>query len=170
MRFRVMPATLLLLAAPAAAAGQGTGPKFGCPSVEYRQFDFWVGRWDVTVQGKPAGTNEITLEEDGCLIHEHWKGGGGGTGQSFNFYDRSTRQWNQVWVSNQGAVLRLAGSYAGDQMRFTGVAPGPGGTERQQRLTFFKNADGSVRQLWEASGDGGTNWQVVFDGLYRKQP
>lgn len=35
-------------------------------------------------------------------------------------------------------------------------------------LTFFKNADGTVRQLWETSPDR-TSWQIVFDGLYTRQ-
>jgi hypothetical protein len=25
-----------------------------------------------------------------------------------------------------------------------------------------------VRQLWEASQDGGVNWSVIFDGLYTR--
>jgi len=166
---RVMSAGLLLSVAPGLAA-QTAAPKFGCPSTEFHQFDFWIGHWDVTVQDKPAGTNNITQEEGGCLIHEHWTGARGGTGQSFNFYDQSTRQWNQVWVDNSATVLRLAGSYGDNQMRFTGMAPGPDGKPQPQRLTFFRNGDGTVRQLWETSGDGGSSWQVVFDGLYRKQP
>jgi hypothetical protein len=38
-----------------------------------------------------------------------------------------------------------------------------------QRLTFFNNPDGTVRQLWESSNDEGKTWQVAFDGLYRKR-
>jgi hypothetical protein len=166
---RVRSAGLLLVVLSSPLAAQSAAPRFGCPAVEHRQFDFWVGRWDVTVQGKPAGTNDITMEEGGCLIHEHWTGARGGTGQSFNFYDRSTGQWNQVWVDNRATVLRLTGSFADNQMRLAGVAPGPDGKPQQQRLTFFQNPDGTVRQLWETSADG-SSWQVAFDGLYRKSP
>lgn len=141
---------------------------FGCPGAEYHQFDFWLGSWDVTAGGNPAGTNIITQEEQSCLIHEHWTGRGGSTGQSFNFYDASTRQWNQVWVDNQASSLRVSGTFADDQMKLTGVAPGPDGKPQQQRLTFFKNPDGTVRQLWETSADG-KDWAVAFDGLYRKK-
>jgi hypothetical protein len=147
-----------------AASPQG----FGCPGPEYHQFDFWIGTWDVTVAGKPAGMNVITQEEQSCLIHEHWTGRGGATGQSLNFYDSSTKLWNQVWVDNQASSLRLSGIYAEDQMKLAGVAPGPDGKPQQQRLTFFKNADGTVRQLWETSSDG-KDWAVAFDGLYRKR-
>jgi len=164
---RVSHLVLLLAMSPAALHAQAAPPTVGCPGSEYRQFDFWVGEWDVTVQGKPAGKNVITREEAGCLIHEHWTGASGATGQSFNFFDSSTRQWNQVWVDNSATSLRLAGIFADNQMRLTGVAPGPDGKPQQQRLTFFKNADGTVRQLWETSSDG-TSWQVVFDGLYRR--
>jgi hypothetical protein len=165
---RLLPATLLLALTSTDLIAQGTPPVFGCPGPEFHQFDFWVGQWDVTVQGKPAGSNTITQEEQGCLIHEHWTGAKGGTGQSFNFFDQSTKQWNQVWVDNSASSLRLAGTFADNQMRMTGVAPGPDGKPQQQRLTFFKNADGTVRQLWETSSDG-TSWQVAFDGLYRRK-
>ncbi|HSB53145.1 MAG TPA: hypothetical protein VLD58_02270 [Gemmatimonadales bacterium] len=166
MRFRF---TLLLpLLIPAVAAAQKAPPKFGCPTAVYRQFDFWVGDWDVTVNGAPAGRNNITLEEQGCLIHEHWTGSKGGTGQSLNYYDAATQRWNQVWVDNSGTSLRLSGTFADGKMLFTGVAPGPNGETLQQRLTFTRNPDGTVRQLWETSADGAT-WTVAFDGLYRRR-
>jgi hypothetical protein len=164
---RAVPAALLLALAGAGLSAQNAPPTFGCPGPEFRQFDFWVGQWEVTVQGNPAGTNIITREEQGCLIHEHWTGAKGGTGQSFNFFDASTRQWNRS--QSTPSSLRLSGTFADNQMRLTGVAPGPDGKPQQQRLTFFKNADGTVRQLWETSSDG-SSWQVAFDGLYRRKP
>lgn len=156
---------LLLIAVPLAA--QNPRPP-ACTDSTARQFDFWVGEWNVTVGPNQAGTNSVTLEEGGCLIHEHWVGSRGGTGQSFNFVDKSNGQWTQVWVDNQGGNLRLAGKFAGNQMQLTGSAPGPDGKLMQQRLTFTRNPDGSVRQLWESSADG-TTWTSVFDGLYRKK-
>jgi len=168
MRRIVRAATPALLLAWAPLAAQGT-PSFGCPEAEHRQFDFWVGTWTVTVGDNFAGSNVITNEEQGCLIHEHWSGSRGSTGQSFNFYDAASRQWHQVWVDNQGTWLHLTGHYADDEMRFTGTAPGPDGKPAPQRLTFFRNADGTVRQLWQASSDGGATWGTVFDGLYRRK-
>ena len=153
-------ALVLIVAAPAASQ---TPPR--CDDAKYRQLDFWVGDWTVTSAGKPAGTNLVTQEESGCLVHEHWSGAAGGTGQSFNFYDRTDGQWHQVWVSSTGTVLFLIGQYADGKLVYTGVAPGPQGAPQQQRLTFFHNADGTVRQLWESSSDG-KQWQTVFDGLY----
>ncbi|MDH5315289.1 MAG: hypothetical protein OEW44_02310 [Gemmatimonadota bacterium] len=137
-----------------------------CDSPEHRQFDFWIGEWTVTAAGKPAGHNLITLEEDGCVLHEHWTGAGGGTGQSFNFYDRQDGQWHQLWIDNAGQVLRLAGQYEQDEMRLAGESRGRDGVLIENRLTFSRNPDGSVRQLWVSRRPGQPEWTVVFDGLY----
>lgn len=170
MSIRRLLCLLCLAVVPAGASAQANpAPSFGCPAPEHRQFDFWVGNWNVTAKGRQAGTNDVTLEEAACLVHEHWSGAGGSTGQSFNFYDRGDGHWHQLWISNQGNVLRLSGAYSEGAMRFTGVAPGAQGRPQRQRLTFFRNSDGSVRQLWETSDDEGKTWQVAFDGLYRKQ-
>lgn len=155
-------ALLLLLLHTAAAAQQK------CSVVEYRQFDFWVGTWEVTARGGVAGRNEITLEEDGCVLHEHWTGSRGGTGQSFNIYDRGGRLWHQFWVDNSGTVLHLSGGLSDGVMLLTGTTAGSEGKTIHQRLSFTPNPDGTVRQLWEQSPDG-ESWSVVFDGLYRKQ-
>ncbi|MBK6423527.1 MAG: hypothetical protein IPI38_07255 [Gemmatimonadetes bacterium] len=171
MRRPIRRLTLVLLLGllPAALGAQNAAPAFGCGEASQRQFDFWLGRWDVTVGGNAAGTNEITLEEDGCLLHEHWVGSRGGTGQSLNWYDRGTGEWHQVWVDNQGNGLQLAGRFTEGRLTLLGTAPGPDGRPQSQRLSFTPNADGTVRQLWETSSDGGQSWQVSFDGLYRRR-
>lgn len=50
-----------------------------------------------------------------------------------------------------------------------GETKAPGGGIAQQRLAFTPNPDGTVRQFWEMSGDGGATWTVLFDGLYTRQ-
>jgi hypothetical protein len=39
-------------------------------------------------------------------------------------------------------------------------------TSPLNRITWSPNPDGSVRQHWEQSSDGGTTWATIFDGLY----
>jgi hypothetical protein len=140
-----------------------------CDAPEYRQLDFWVGDWNVTEGGGQAGTNLVTLEERGCLVHEHWTGAQGETGQSLNFYDRNDGAWHQVWVSSTGQVLNLKGHYADGALTYVGQNRKADGTTRQHRLSFRGTPDGTVRQLWESSSDGGKSWAVVFDGLYAKR-
>lgn len=154
---------ILSLAAPLGAQSAPT-----CDSPDHRAFDFWIGDWDVTVKGKPAGTNLVTLEEGKCVVHEHWSGTSGETGQSFNFFDRQLGQWRQVWIDNRGNPLDLRGGYQDGRMTLTGVTVTPQGPARQ-KITFTNNPDGTVRQLWESSTDEGRTWSVAFDGLYRKK-
>ncbi len=58
-----------LPAAPSASLGQSAPRAASCPGPEYRQFDFWVGEWDVALpDGKPAGTNRIAPILGGCAL------------------------------------------------------------------------------------------------------
>ncbi len=44
-----------------------------CRAEPYRQFDFWVGEWEVQDPAKNVvGRNKVTLEQEGCLILENW--------------------------------------------------------------------------------------------------
>lgn len=136
----------------------------------HRQFDFWVGEWDVKATGNESGpsigASRIEMIEKGCLILENWTGGGGSTGKSFNFYDRSMNKWRQVWIANSGGALDFTGEYRDNQMRYEGEARGPNGQKALQRLTFFNLGPDRLRQFWEQSSDGGKTWTVAFDGTY----
>jgi len=162
-----LPVLAAVLLSSATLAAQQSPPP-DCTGQKHRAFDFWLGDWEVTSNGQVAGTNSITLAQSGCLLHEHWTSARGGTGESFNFYDRTTDRWHQVWVDNRGSVLRLSGQPSGDTMRLEGETRGAQGPA-QQRITWTRNADGSVRQLWETSRDEGGTWTVVFDGHYKRR-
>ncbi len=142
-----------------------------CSSPEYRQFDFWIGRWEVTVpNGGVAGTNVIERIEGGCGLRERWEGTRGVTGTSLNIWNARDGRWHQTWIDNTGTLLRLDGGLVDGSMVMTGTtksATVEGGTTLQ-RITWTPNADGTVRQLWEASGDDGKTWSVAFDGLYTR--
>jgi len=44
-----------------------------CSDPVYRQFDFWLGQWDVySPKGKKAGDSKISLILDSCIILEEW--------------------------------------------------------------------------------------------------
>lgn len=154
---RALPVVLVFIAMP--QAGPQAPPRCGAP--EHRQFDFWIGDWTVTDSAGATtyGLNTITREEAGCLLHERWRGSRGGTGQSFNFYDRQTQRWEQVWVASTGSVLRLQGRFDGRSMVLEG-----GGN----RISWTPQPDGRVRQVWTATPDSGKTWQTSFDGWYRK--
>lgn len=162
--------TTFLLATGTLAAQTPPRAPQDCSSSDHRAFDFWLGEWEVTANGSLAGQNLITSTQGGCILHEHWTGTGGSTGESFNFYDRSTGKWNQLWIDAQGNVLRLEGGFEEGSLRLAGTTRGRNGGSTLQRLAFIPRSDGSVRQLWESSTDGGVTWVVVFDGRYVRKP
>jgi hypothetical protein len=107
---------------------------------------------------------------NGCALEENWQGAGAGgvTGSSFNMYDQATDQWHQTWIDSSGELLQLDGGLAGASMVLQGQRPAADGNGMTtHRITWTPNADGSVRQLWDASRNGET-WTVLFDGLYEK--
>ena len=177
---RLLFGTLLVFCLPLAAAAEESEPTPApaggpCAAAEYRQFDFWVGDWQVTQNGEPAGTNSIHPVHGGCALRENWQGTGEGgiSGSSFNIYDQARGTWHQTWVDSSGSLLLLDGSLVDGSMVLTGQRPTRDGSgQATHRSTWTPNADGSVRQLWEASKDAGSTWSVVFDGLYvrRAQP
>lgn len=44
-----------------------------CCSIEDKQFDFWVGEWNVfDTLGNYVGKNNVLKQYDNCLIQENW--------------------------------------------------------------------------------------------------
>jgi hypothetical protein len=177
----VLLASLLLLSVPVAAqvsdsAAAAAARRYPCRALpEARQFDFWVGDWDVTPFQAPAasapraiGTNRVELHLGDCMLLENWvsAGAAGGAGKSINFYDRNRRQWRQVWVADRGGSLDYAGEFKEGAMRFEGWTLAPNGSRVLQKLTFFHIHRDTVRQLFETSSDSGKSWQPGFDGRY----
>jgi tetratricopeptide (TPR) repeat protein len=136
---------------------------------EWRQFDFWIGEWDVyTPQGQLAGNNVIQNAEAGCLLIENWTGSLGGTGKSINFYDKEMGKWRQIWVANSGTITEFASSYDDKEqiMKLYGETQPRSGTKILRKLFFYNLAPGKVRQYSEQSTDDGKTWTVAYDFTY----
>lgn len=152
-----------LLACIAFISNQATA---ACDDAAYRNFDFWIGEWEVrTPDGKLAGINRITREYGGCVIHERYSSESGYSGESLNTYDAGRRHWHQTWVDNQGLLLLLEGQFADDQMVLEGETLDKNGKATKHRITWTRNADRTVRQLWEVT-DATGKWTTAFDGRY----
>jgi hypothetical protein len=156
------------------ASAQAQPTKDPCAAPEASQFDFWIGDWDVfNPAGKQVGTNRIERLYR-CGLHESWNGQKL-QGQSFNRWDADRGVWHQTWADSNGGLLLLEGVFRDGSMTLSdATVPGrkPGAALNEVRWT--PSPDGSVRQLWRVSPDGGTTWSVVFDGRYvassRPQP
>jgi len=138
---------------------------------ESRQFDFWIGTWDVqTSTGQPAGENTIDLILGDCVLLENWTSRGGGSGKSLNLFNAGAGFWQQTWVDAQGSVTEYRnGTYQDGVMRFTADSKGPDGKPVLQKLAFFNLAPGKVRQFGERSDDGGKTWTVEYDLSYLRR-
>ena len=90
-------------------------------------------------------------------------------GSSFNWYAPAEDRWHQVWVDNSGTRLDLTGGLENGAMVMSGMRVAQGKSVAD-RITWTPNDDGTVRQLWDQTSDGGENWTIVFDGLYRPVP
>lgn len=157
----------VLLACGTNAVGADEKPKSACASEVMHQFDFWIGYWNVTEKGKPAGSSHIERILDGCALLENWSGVGGGEGKSLNFFDQADGLWHQTWIDRTGGALFLAGKFENRAMRLEGIRPA---TVKQpavrNRITWTPLPGGKVRQLWESTATDKEEWVVQFDGLY----
>jgi hypothetical protein len=138
----------------------------------YRQFDFWIGEWEVFGPKGKAGTSRIERILDSCIILENWASARAGySGKSFNTYNRSTKQWQQTWVDNSGGSTEyLRGHAEKDKMIFyADNNRGKDGKNFLRRLSFYKLGSDKVRQHGERSDDGGTTWTTEYDLEYRRK-
>lgn len=157
-------------------AGAGTDQTSGgasaeepCSASEHRQFNFWIGTWDVhNPEGRQVGTNKIEPILGGCVLLESWKAAGPHAGHSYNIWDKATGRWHQTWVDNSGLLLLLEGGLEGDAMVLVGERPAREGSTRE-KITWTPISPDSVRQRWVSSADGGATWSTVFDGLYLRR-
>jgi hypothetical protein len=153
---------ILMFTAASPAKSQTT-----CSQDLYRQFDFWIGKWEVkSPDGKTVGWNEVTRELDGCLLVEHWKSAGGKSlGSSFNYYDIRDQLWHQLYLDNSGdagAFPAMTGYFLNGKM----VLLTDPKVKPLDRWTWYQISLGRVRQMAERSEDGGKTWATIWDSTY----
>ncbi|HEX9793922.1 MAG TPA: tetratricopeptide repeat protein [Planctomycetota bacterium] len=137
-------------------------------TARHREFDFWAGDWVVLDKsGKQIGKNRIEVVHGGAALHENWTSAAGNTGSSLTFYDAAQNRWHQTWIDQSGQALFVDGGLVDGSM-VLGNQIG----ERRNRITWTPMPDGRVRQIWQASADGGKSWADAFDGFYvrREKP
>jgi hypothetical protein len=143
-------------------------PPPACSSAEHRQFDFWVGRWNVfdAKTGKPAGSSVIEKLYGGCVLRENWSEPGF-AGGSLNIL-AADGKWHQTWTDQNGALREFVGGLVDGKMVLTAdMRPPLAPKARLVRMTFTPNADGTVRQFSDYSDDGGKTWNFRYDYLYQ---
>ena len=142
-------------------------------AAENRQFDFWIGEWNVVVSGTEApqvGSSKIELILNQCVVLENWTSARSPyAGKSFNIYNTDLKRWEQYWVDNVGGNIFFHGilqngvmDYWMDDMRQ------PDGKMLRRHLQFFKLDADTVRQFSQGSNDGGKTWFAEYDFTYHR--
>ena len=163
-------ATALLRAdRPARIAAREATLTAACAAPEYRQFDFWVGDWDVfeAAGGEKVARVQVERVLDSCALREDYRGTNGTHGQSFSMYDAPRKIWHQTWVTNRGQLLMIEGGPEGGQMILAGSYRDARGEETRVR-GMWKAAEGGVRETALTSSDGGKTWKPWFDLLFQE--
>jgi hypothetical protein len=145
-------------------------PVSPCPSkAEYRQFDFWLGEWDVIDHGEKIATSSIQNIIGGCVVFENYTQADGYAGKSFNFYDASLGKWRQTWVDAFGNVSEFSGDFKDGAMRYEGETHRWNGVKVLRKMILSKLDADRVRQYSEFSRDGGKTWAVAYDYIYTRR-
>lgn len=139
---------------------------------ESKQFDFWVGEWNVyTTQGQKGGDSKIEKLFTGCVILENWKGINGYEGKSFNFYSLTDKKWHEYWVDQNAVATSYEGNYDSTQKAivFYSYDHAKDANPFLVRLRFFNLDSNTVRQFSEKSTDDGKTWTTQYDLTYKRK-
>ncbi len=165
----------LLASSAQAGSGAQTAPK-PCAEPEQKQFDFWVGEWDLTWPGpKPGetghGGNSIKRIMGSCVVEEQFTGGESMhlRGMSVSTFAPRAGKWRQTWVDNEGSYLDFVGEFKDGQMILSREATGPDGAKILQRMVWKNISSKELDWSWEFSKDAGKSWQVQWPIHYKRK-
>jgi hypothetical protein len=163
-------AAILALACVTAPRASAAGENACATSPQGRQFDFWLGDWDVTYPGAfRASHSKVSLALGECMIVEQWDGGEGHSGENMFAYSADDKSWHGMFVDNEGRVHVFSGKVASGSAEFEGTSRGPNGESVSNRIRVIRLSADKVEQTWEKSSDNGATWGVVFRGEYSRK-
>ena len=167
---------VLLFANGQRAASGAQTPEKPCAEVQQKQFDFWVGEWELTWPGEKAGQtghggNSIKRIMGGCVIEERFIGGESMhlRGMSVSTFVPRGGKWKQTWVDNEGGYLDFVGEFKDGQMILSREGVAPDGEKILQRMVWKNISPKELDWSWESSKDGGKNWQVLWPIHYKRK-
>jgi hypothetical protein len=145
-----------------------------CEDAEFKQFDFWLGDWDVAsaADGVHRGSSHISKEMGGCVVWENWTSAGSPYfGKSYNTWNPNLKRWEQYWVDTSAGVMFFHGELKNKVMDYwTDDVPQVGGRTLLRHLQFFNLGPDKVRQFSQGSSDGGNTWHTEYDFIYTRAP
>lgn len=141
-----------------------------CNLPQAAQFDFWLGEWELTWNDTVKGSNIVSKDLDGCVIHEQFTGPSDGfSGQSWSVYNPATNKWQQTWVDNAGAYLTLEGEFTNGQMELSTQKINAKGETVLLKMVFSNITPNEFDWEWKRSANGGSNFEVLWKIHYRRK-
>ncbi len=156
-------------------AASSTQAPAACAAPEAKQFDFWLGTWELNWKNadgtRGRGRNRIERTLDGCVIVENFEsfqpeaGAPALRGLSVSTWDPRATRWKQTWVDNTGAYLDFVGGW-GDGRMVLGRSEERNGKRSMQRMVFRDIGAETMVWDWQSSTDDGasftTQWQIEY--------
>lgn len=146
-----------------------------CDTPQSHQFDFWVGDWRVfdAKTAQMVAFDHVEKLAHGCIVQQNltlitdlyrrpnvaYRLFGIGV----NRFDGE--RWLELWADNQWGAIALSGKPEGGKaMVMTTLIPS---RNRDLRLVWETQADGSVRTLQYVAPAGSGKWELYGDLIYR---
>jgi hypothetical protein len=181
--------TLIILLALFAGAQEAPAVETApppCTAPEFRQFDFWVGEWDLVSHSPVAGkdewqvdagtpTDHVEVVLGGCGLLQRWEGVPDSAtavpfrGMSLSRWDPALGKWRQAWIDNQGPMLEFTGEFKDGRMELYSPPRKSDGKTIVMRQVFRDITRDAMRWPWERSEDGGQTSTPVWNLDYRRR-
>jgi hypothetical protein len=135
-----------------------------------REFDFWLGEWDLIWEPDGRGRNRIASLYEGRVIVEEFDGAPSMNlrGMSVSTNSPETGLWHQTWVDSQGSYLDFRGAFRDGEMILerSGMVDGQ---EVRQRMVWRDIEPERLTWRWERSNDDGLTWRTLWEIAYRRR-
>jgi hypothetical protein len=167
---------LFVLVTPIMGQEANSQPAKPCSAPQAREFDFWIGAWELTWNGPQMGVpegkqgkavNVVQRILGGCVIQENFTAPAGVfLGKSWSVYNPANNAWKQTWVDNSGSYLLFSGGYKNGSMELRTDPVKRNEKILVYRMVFKDIAADSLKWDWQRSGDGGKSWVDVWNIRY----
>jgi hypothetical protein len=140
-----------------------------CSNDGSNQLDFMLGDWDFfSKDGTLLGENNIRLVFGTCTVEENYESTDGFKTRSVMNFDSKTESWSQIWSDDFVTTLHFNGKFQNNKLMMKAISINPQGKKTYHRLTYSKNANGTMSQIWQKSMNQ-KDWETIFNGTHKRQ-
>lgn len=158
-----------LLVSPASAQAPN------CTSEQYRRFAPLEGEWESVwiARNQVVGRYRFDATSGGCALAQSWTGAPAtpGRGTGLIAYSPADRTWHRFWTDDTGTwEMMTAPAGDGPAVTWNGQRTDPNDPTRLLpiRLTQEMTPEGTIREVYQISRNGGESWTPFGQFLLRR--